>query len=222
MIISNERLDTVRAINIDEHRTFCAYAYWEAAFPEGNYLARHVALIKNALGPDFTRTELVTFYRRTDIQAETKFVAAMIWGHEAPAGSRRDSRGPWKLSKMFADPDATQAAIRSVSVGTSEEIVSAYKLLDKTLDRCGPNFFTKHFYFTGKAQGHSPYPLIFDDRVANGLVKIASSNHSDLGFIRVSAARKPEAYLEYLTFAQREAHRIGCELDQIEYYLFNL
>lgn len=222
MPIPTDRFDAIRTLNIDEHRTSCAYSYWEAEFPEETYLARQVAIIKDALGPDFTRSDLVALYRRNDVQAETKFVAAMIWGHEAPAGSRRDSRGPWKLSKMFADSDAAKAAIRSVDVRTPEGIVKAYKLLDKTLYRCGPNFFTKHFYFAGKAQGLSSYPLIFDDRVAHGLVKIANSHQSDLSFVRVSAARKPKAYLEYLSFAAREANRVGCELDQIEYYLFNL
>lgn len=222
MKIATEHFDAVLALNVDEHRTTCAYAHWEAEFPLGTYVSPHVAIIKEALGADFTRSEVIEFYRRSDVKEETKFIAAMVWGHEAPAGSRRDSRGPWKLSKMFSDPEVAQSAIRAISVATPEGIVSAYKLLDKTLDRCGPNFFTKHFYFTGKAQGLSPYPLIFDDRVANGLVKLALSSHESLDVVRVSAARKPEAYLHYLSFAADQAARIGSELDQIEYYLFNL
>lgn len=214
--------DAIRGLNVDEHRTQCVYKYWIDEFPEGTYLAPHLACISGSLGSDFTRSELVDFYRLPDVQMETKFLAAMIWGHEAPTGSRRDSRGPWKLSKMFANSRTAQEAIRSVSVDTPEGITRAYKLLDKTLDRCGPNFFTKHFYFAGKAKGLTPYPLIFDDRVANGLVKLAMSSQSSLDLVRVSAVRKPEAYLQYLKFAEREAKRIGCEMDQIEYFLFNL
>lgn len=212
----------IHAINIDENRTTCSYAHWEIEFPQGTYLAAHLAEIKGALGPDWTRSGLVDYYRREDVAAETKFIAAMIWGHEAPTGSRRDSRGPWKLSKMFVDASAAQAVIRSVKVETAAEITSAYKLLNKTLDRCGPNFFTKHFYFTGKAQGLKQYPLIFDNRVATGLVKIALGNNSNLAMVNVSAARTPKAYLEYLAYANREAKRIGCEPDQIEYFLFGL
>lgn len=222
MSIPRQCFDKVIAQDLDEHRTTCAYDYWENEFPVGTYLSPHLATIKDALGPDFTRSELVNFYRLPGVQEETKFIAAMIWGHEAPAGSRRDSRGPWKLSKMFADSTAAQAAIRSVSLATPEEIVRSYKVLDKALDRCGPNFFTKYFYFSGKAQGMNPYPLIFDDRVASGLVKISTGDESTLGMVRVSAIRKPEAYLQYLDFARREAERIGCEIDKIEYYLFNL
>jgi hypothetical protein len=118
--------------------------------------------------------------------------------------------------------DRNTHAIRSVSLGTPQQIAAAYKLLDKTLDRCGPNFFTKHFYFLGKALRLDPYPLIFDDRVANGLIKIVLSNQASLNLVRVSTLRKSNAYLQYLAIAKEEADRINCNLDQIEYYLFNL
>lgn len=222
MSIPVEQYDAVRAQNVDEHRTVCFYDYWHSVFPEGTYLAPHLAVIQSALGQAFTRTDVVNFYRLPDVKAETKFIAAMIWGHEAPAGSRRDSRGPWKLSRMFADPEASQAVIRSVSVESADKIVKSYKLLDKTLERCGPNFFTKHFYFAGKAARLEAYPLIFDDRVANGIVKLYTANQSNLDMVRVIASRKPEAYLKYLEFAKAQSERIGCEIDKIEYYLFNL
>jgi hypothetical protein len=212
----------IRALDVDEHRTACSYAHWESEFPAGTYLAHRLAAVKAVLGSSCTRSEVLALYRRSDIDPETKFIAAMLWGHEAPSGSRRDGRGPWKVSKMFSDAASSEAAIRSVRVDNPAEITRSYKLLDKTLNRCGPNFFTKHFYFMGKAQGLAAYPLIFDDRVANGLVKIAlRSNSSKLALVRVSAARSPKAYLDYLTFAHDEAKRIGCEPDQIEYFLFN-
>ena len=85
-----------------------------------------------------------------------------------------------------------------------------------------PNFFTKHFYFLGKAQGLTTYPLIFDNRVANGLVKVASEDPENLNMVQISAVPKPNIYIEYIQFALSEAKRIGCQPDQIEYYLFSL
>ncbi len=221
MSIAPELYDSIRQINIDEHSTTCAYEYWEGDFADDEYLLPRVRKIKAALGPSFTRTELLSFYREPKISAETKFIAAMMWGHEAPAGSRRDSRGPWKLSKMFSDPTAAEHAIRSVSIGSPADITKSYKSLHKALDRCGPNFFTKHFYFLGKSAGIKNYPLIFDDRVANGLMKIYAGPSDFFDMVRVSAARKPDAYLNYLNFAFDQAARIKCEPDQIEYYLFS-
>jgi hypothetical protein len=129
MSIQSEQFPAVMAADIDEHRTICAYDYWEREFPVGTYISPHLAIIKANLGSGFTRSELVDFYRLSGVQAETKFIAAMIWGHEAPAGSRRDSRGPWKLSKMFDEPQASQAAIRSVSFSTPKEDVRYKKIL---------------------------------------------------------------------------------------------
>jgi hypothetical protein len=222
MLIPDDQHAIIRDLNVDAHRTICVYEYWESKFASGSYLASHIETVKKYLGDDFTRSELVTFYQLENIKPETKFISAMLWGNEAPAGSKRDSRGPWRLSKMFSKPEDAQAAIRSVSLNTENSIVEAYKNLDRALGGCGPNFFTKHFYFLGKAQNLELYPLIFDDRVANGLVKIALSNYSQLNMVQVSARRNPNSYLQYLSFAQKEAKRIGCNLDQIEYYLFNL
>ena len=85
-----------------------------------------------------------------------------------------------------------------------------------------PNFFTKHFYFLGKAQGLTTYPVIFDNRVANGLVKVASEDPENLNMVQISAVPKPNIYIDYIQFALSEAKRIGCQPDQIEYYLFSL
>jgi hypothetical protein len=199
-----------------------AYDYWADEFNGNQYLSPRLAQVREALGDGFTRSELVAFYKKTNVGIETKFLACMIWGHEAPAGSRRDSRGPWKVSQMFADPDVAEEAIRLGSVATDEHLVRAYKTIDRALPRCGPNFFSKHFYFLGKAQGMKEYPLIFDDRVANGLLKVAMADSSAFSMVSVGTIRKPEAYLRYLSFAFDQARVVKCAPDQIEYYLFTL
>jgi hypothetical protein len=222
MQISANHSKHIRSINIDEHRTVCHYLYWDDWFPAGTYVSQHLKVIKNALGDSFSRSELIDFYRKKSVNPETKFIAAMIWGHEAAAGGRRDGRGPWKLEQMFEQPTVSEAAIRAVSLNTYDEIIASYQMLNQTLNRCGPNFFTKHFYFLGKAQGLTTYPLIFDNRVANGLVKVASEDQENLNMVQISAVTKPNIYIAYLQFALSEANRIGCKPDQIEYYLFSL
>jgi hypothetical protein len=207
-------------MNVDEHRISCAYRYWRERFSANSYLLSRVMTVERELGPDFTRSELVRFYRKAEVPPETKFVAAMIWGNEAPDGSRRDARGPWKLSRMFADTGMAEQAIRSVSILSRADIVKSYNSLNKSLHRCGPNFFTKHFYFLGKASGLAAYPLIFDDRVARGIVKIGVGTSWIFGLIQVSAQTSADAYLRYLDFVHGEAKKIGCEPDKVEYYLF--
>ncbi|MNF80581.1 hypothetical protein D3C85_204290 [compost metagenome] len=222
MRIAAEQHQLIRNLDVDEHRTHFAYDYWANEFDDNLYLKSRLKLVRDALGDSFTRSELVSFYKEPKVGDETKFIACMIWGHEAPAGSRRDSRGPWKLSKMFADINIAEEAIRSVSLASEESLIRSYKAIHKALDRCGPNFFSKHFYFLGKSQGMCEYPLIFDDRVASGLLKLTLGSSSVMSMVNIGTIRKPDAYLRYLKFAFEQAHEICCEPDQIEYYLFTL
>lgn len=221
MLIPDKHFSIIRAINIDEYPTEFAVEHWAKHFQGNAPMSLHLSIIWDALGSSFTRSDLVSFYGRNNVDAETKFIAAMVWGYEAPAEGRRDGRGPWRVARMFAQLEGTANTIRAVRLETEQDIVTAYRRLNEVA-WVGPNFFTKHLYFLGKAQGLNPYPLIFDDRVANGLMKIAVSNPSNLGVVKIGASRTPEAYLQYLAFAKQEADHIGCALDQIEYYLFNL
>ncbi len=123
---------------------------------------------------------------------------------------------------MFADSDKSQRVIRQSSILTNEEIKESYKSLNKNIERCGPNFFTKHFYFLGKSLDIENYPVIFDNRVASSILKLSLSNNDCLEILKVSVKTKPEAYISFLNFVFEQARVIGCEPDQIEYYLFTL
>lgn len=224
MMIPLEQYDTVRKIVVDQHPTRWAYEYWEGIYADKDYLLPQIRQVKASLGLSFDRTDIVNFYKSSE-SLETKFIAAMIWGHEASDDGKRDPRGPWKLSKIFEDSAAAENAIRMASVASLEDITRSYNSLNKALKRCGPSFFTKHFYFLGKASkapGEKEYPVIFDDRVARGLVKLSSPTSIALDMVSFSAATKPEAYRRYLNFVFDQARAIECEPDQIEYYLFTL
>ena len=145
---------------------------------------------------------------------------AMIWGHEAAEGGRRDGRGPWKLMQMFKDRTRTDVLIHSVNLLTEESLMASYQKLDAKLDRCGPNFFTKHFYFLGKALGLEKYPLIFDDRVANGLIQRMLPDNGLLSLVSISTMRRPEAYIRFLRLAHQIAQAAEAEPDQVELFLF--
>src|SRR5271157_6006925 len=92
--------DEIRALNVNAYKVSCEYSYWDEWFKEDELMLSRVSEIRQSLGNSFGRAELVGFYKgESDIK--TKFLATMVWGHEAPAGSRRDTRGPWKVEQMF-------------------------------------------------------------------------------------------------------------------------
>lgn len=215
----------IRLINVDSFNVNINYNNWFNEFPAGHYLYNHINIVFNTLGANFNRSDLVRFYADPQINNVTKFLSAMIWGYAAPQGGRPANFGPHRVSKMFQNPHASAIAINNVNIATNEQIENSYRLLDEALPMCGPNFFTKHFYFLGKSSGMNPYPIIFDDRVAAGLVKVEVPpliRGTLFDMVRVSAVRKPAEYINYLTYAQTQAALINCDLDQIEYYLFTL
>ena len=225
MSIPIEDHELIRSINVNEHYVTINYNNWFNKIKAGHFLHVPLLNIQNVLGNQFNRENLVSFYANPDFDNVTKFLASMVWGYAAPAGGQAAGYGPHRVSQMFIDPRASAAAINLVGIQNDNEIINSYKILDNTLKMCGPNFFTKHFYFLGKSFGINQYPLIFDDRVAAGLVKVnvPPENHPPLlNMIRVSATRNKSSYINYLKYAWIEANSIGCNPDQIEYDLFNL
>ena len=224
MPIPPDRYKFVQGLNVNEHKTELHYGEWERYLREkkASYLLLQIEAIKSVLASPANRADVVDFYRNEDIAKETKFIAAMIWGYSPTAGGRRDGRGPYRVMKMFSDPAKAATAIGNVDITTRDDIVRSYESLDDALDRCGPNFFTKHLYFLGKSTNIEKYPLIFDDRVARGILKLSASNHDWMEMVTASAMRSPEAYMLYLAFAFEEADKIHCNADHIEYFLFGL
>jgi hypothetical protein len=218
MNINENFHDQIRKLDVNLHKTACEYKYWKDAFKGDAPVLQRLAKIEKTMGKTFGRLELVDFYKSA-AEIKTKFLAAMIWGHEAPAGGRRDARGPWKVEQMFKSLE-NSTVLDDVRVANNEEITTAYSNLDNAINKCGPSFITKHLYFLGKSMNTTSYPLIFDNRVSVGLVKISMNNPSCLNLVTIQAKRKAHAYVAYLRFAKEQANSIGCELDQIEYFLF--
>jgi hypothetical protein len=225
MTIPLSHHQAIRETQVDQYPTLFEYPLWEKAFigAAQEYLREQCKIIRTALGREVKRKQLVELYRDTNIDLGTKFIAAMMWGYEAPAGGRRAGYGAHRLCEMFTDRVAAIAAIKDVAIGDSAAIKRSYNRLDQALKKCGPNFFTKHFYFLGKSIDPEHFrPIIFDDRVAAGLVKIQVTNAGCLDLVRVSTLRSPEAYIAYINYVSGEANSIGCKPDQVEYYLFSL
>ena len=220
MILFSENYPLIRAINVDRVRTQISYSHWEKHLETDAVLMGRLKVIHDKVGESVTRQEIVDFYSEPSVTIESKFMLAMIWGHEATEGGRRDGRGPWKVMQMFKDRAMTDALIKSVDLSTDESLMASYRKLDAKVDRCGPNFFTKHFYFLGKALGLKNYPLIFDDRVANGLIQRLLPDAGLMSLVSVSTMRRPEAYIRFLRLAHQIAKAAEAEPDQVELFLF--
>ena len=215
-----EHYPLIRAVDVDRVRTKISYPHWEVYLEADLVMLGRLKIIRNHVGESVTRQEIVNFYADSSLPLEAKFMLTMIWGHEATEGGRRDGRGPWKLMQMFKDRTKTDEVIQSINLSTDESLMDSYRKVDKNVDRCGPNFFTKHFYFLGKALGMKNYPLIFDDRVANGLIQRMLPDVGILSLVSVTTMRRPEAYMSFVRLAHEIAKAAEAKPDQVELFLF--
>lgn len=204
--IPKEYHQAIHDLDVNKHKVTWDLNSWTNLGPSAEGLIKHLAMASEHLGRSFGREDLVRFYRNDSVPLQTKLIAAMVWGHEAPAGSRRDSRGPWKLGQMFADWDCASRLVEQISVSSYDQISRSYELF-RQMPRCGANFFTKHFHFLGKAASGERYPVIFDDRVARGLMKLQIAGGVLPSCVSVSTSRKPAAYIEYLRYVHDQAEQ---------------
>jgi len=223
MLIQECDYQKVRDLKVGELSTHWDFDAWNKPFSNGEPVQCHLKKIHDRLGCDLSRTNLVNFYGEADIHCVTKFIAAMVWGYGAPKGQRWDHRGPSRLKKMFTDYTVTKKIIDSIDVNGEDNIKNSYQKMKK-IKYLGPNFFTKHFYFLGKSQSLNPYPLIFDARVARGIMTSLLSNLKSstpvINFISFDPVKRPEAYLAYLRIASDEAKNIACDLENVELFFF--
>jgi hypothetical protein len=105
------------------------------------------------------------------------FLAVMIWGYGTVG------YGPWRTEKMFQTPNVANIFTNIRNHISNNQISAAYAVdAVARINRCGPPFFTKLFYFLGIGFGSSPKPLILDKRVAESLVKCYGHGFRPRGF----------------------------------------
>jgi hypothetical protein len=142
----------------------------------------------------------------------TLFLGTMIWGYGTTG------YGPWRTAEMFNTPNFSEIVEKSIQYIAQGEIFNAYNIF--SVNRCGPPFFTKYFYFCGYGIGIKNYPLILDTRVWEALrdrIKIDTTE-----FVKKSTWWYPEGYVRYVDTLHEWAEELGCEAHNIEFVLFQL
>jgi hypothetical protein len=152
---------------------------------------------------DRTVNELEDPWSATQLQAAITF-----WG--APPG-----QSTTRAAKPLAESSASSHLTEAIKVVRGEGPASAYKALSRHqrlwVSGLGPSYFTKLMYFA--AYGAKPYmsqPLIMDDNVIAGLIKVTGRPWT----------ASLEAYMSYIDLAKDWAYEFDTEPDVIERRLF--
>jgi hypothetical protein len=148
-------------------------------------------------------TELDNPWSATQLHAAITF-----WG--APAGLSRK-----RAVKPLADVNVSARLSEAIKVVRGAGPASAYKALSRYqrlwISGLGPSYFTKLMYYAG--YGAKPYmsqPLIMDDNVVAGLIKVTGQQWE----------ASVDDYVRYLDLAKDWAYEFGTEPDVIERRLF--
>lgn len=202
---------------------------WIKAADSSSTMAEALAALHKTSPSGLSRETVVTLYRTaesgTGKQKHVAFLSAMVWGYSSEEGKRSDSRGPSRVREMFdrvGTAPADDALWVPKDLSTLDGIEAAYRAIRKAkIRKLGPNFFTKHLYFRGKAQDLPRYPVIFDARVATGLVAAGFSGPLPLHCFSIDTQTKPSAYRAYVDYIWHEAERRKLTPEQLELELFH-
>jgi hypothetical protein len=169
-----------------------------------------------SIAEDAVKNPEFSYYRRL-------FSASMIWGF---GGDREAGYGPWRTSRMMASEEFRETLNCTSNLVLAGSIGEAY---DKfKIDGCGPAFFTKYFYFLGRAVNVNTCPLILDAMVARSLEILLGKNElrryarvvRNEKKVIVYIHRVREKYLMYLELIRGWAQKLECAPDDLECFLY--
>jgi hypothetical protein len=140
------------------------------------------------------------------------FLLTMIWGFERPG------YGPFRTNSYLYSEINLSLIEDAFYCVKENEIELAYKKLMK-IKGLGISYGSKLLYFAARGNNVQDYPLIFDIRVANALVKIGSAGLLS-GMLKIHPLQIFTAYDKYNKFIHESAKKIDATAEQIEYFLF--
>jgi hypothetical protein len=176
---------------------------WTAAFPQ------HKDFLLG-LPQSLSRENLRNVCSARNICALEKFLAVMVWGY----GDR--AYGPFRVERMFLDPESEAKIIESYNFADSGQPKKAFEYLGMNrIDMLGPSFSTKFISFCTPRSIGAP---IYDSFIILWLNSFAdfrvskSSTYSNKSVIL--------DYSRYWDWVKEKSIEFECFPDQIELLIF--
>ena len=195
-------------------------AHWLNYSYANQQITDEIESIVNCYVQDISRSDIIEFVHSNPKELLRAFLMTMIWGHGSAPGGRVDNRGPWKVNEMTADLSRCIQTLEEVSAYIKDQQLEKAFHSFKWMPRIRVNFFSKFFYFLGRAKEVYHYPLIFDQRVAIAISKKNSLEEFPNRFLVVSPGQGCEDYINYVDYIHLKAKELGVPAENLEYYLF--
>lgn len=141
------------------------------------------------------------------------FLLTMIWGFEDTG------YGAYRTNLYLSTETNTELIRQSIDNAGENNLKISYILLKK-IKGLGVSYITKVLYFATRGAGIKDYALVFDNRVAQSLVRLFASNDI-YKLVNISPSSKFEDYQMYNKLIHQFAKQYEVEADVIELFLFN-
>jgi hypothetical protein len=185
-----------------------------------NLNANFKNLIRDFENIEITRQDVINAYSNyyTDINCGfmKAFLLTMVWGF-ADTGY-----GTHRTNNYITNEDniaKIKKALYLINENGPDSLKNAFKELKK-IKGLGVSYLTKILYFATRAKNACNYALIFDIRVAAGLIKLTTPIEM-YEIVNIEPSSKFKDYQNFNCLIRRLAADIDVEADQLEMYLFN-
>lgn len=140
------------------------------------------------------------------------FLLTMIWGFE------NTGYGTHRTNKYISTPANIELIRQSIDYAGENNLKLAFNLLMR-INGLGVSYISKVLYFATRAAGIKEYALVFDNRVAQSLVRLFANNDI-YEIVRVNPSSKFDDYAKYNLLIHRLSKQYGVEAEAIELFLY--
>lgn len=176
--------------------------------------------IETVMDSEFTNLEIsrqrvidaYSKYYNRNVDFLNPFILTMIWGFA------NSGYGFYRTNNYIRSKDNRDLIKEGLDAVKSQDIQLGFKKLMK-IKGLNISYVSKVLYFTSRALGHKKYPLIFDIRVARGIVAL----HLDrevTSFLNVTPKNSWKEYEAYNQQMHQWANELNVPAENVEYFIF--
>lgn len=164
-----------------------------------------------------SRTDVINayaeYYKNNQTNWRKPLLLTMIWGF-ADTGY-----GAYRTAN-YLTTDNGDLVVKALTAVRQKNLKDAFIFLKK-INGLGISYMSKILYFATRADWgeKNQYALIFDIRVARGLVKLTAPNL--YGILEVYPSTKFKNYQRYIKLIHDNADKYGISAEALELFLFN-
>lgn len=180
----------------------------------------HKAILRDFENNEISRQDIINAYKEYFGNNKNRnvlkpFLLTMVWGY-AGAGY-----GAYRTKTILSKSDSIvkiKNTLNLINKRNDNYVESAFNEL-KSINGLSVSFISKILYFATRAVVDENFALIFDNRVAQALIKLVTPSEI-YSLVTVQRSENVKVYCHYIQLMHATAQENNVEADQIEMFLY--